>query len=307
MPKIILTRGIPASGKSTWAKEWVAEDPVNRLRVNRDNLRWTLGIKKGVGTHEQEEEVTFWQREMVSRAIAQGKDVVVDDTNLRAKYAKEWLSLAAAFGVPVEFKDFPINLEEALYRDNWRRYQGERFAGEAVVTDFYNRYTPKGKMPAEPRLPEGEQPNLKFAPYKPTPGLPWAIIVDIDGTLAHMNGRGPYETEKYATDEFDITISNLIDAWVELMGGHVIVMSGRDEQYRTVTEKWLRRHDRTWDHFYMRAVGDTRNDAVVKNELFEKYVAGHYNIDFVLDDRNRVVAMWRAKGLRVLQVAEGDF
>jgi predicted kinase len=42
MGKLILTRGVPASGKSTWAKAWVEEDPLNRVRVNRDNLRWTL-------------------------------------------------------------------------------------------------------------------------------------------------------------------------------------------------------------------------------------------------------------------------
>jgi hypothetical protein len=57
----------------------------------------------------------------------------------------------------------------------------------------------------------------------------------------------------------------------------------------------------------MRPEGDTRNDGIVKNELFERHLAGRFIIDFVLDDRDRVVAMWRAKGLKVLQVAEGNF
>lgn len=52
MSKIIVTRGLPASGKSTWAKAWVAADPANRVRVNRDAIRWTQGIRTGVGTHE---------------------------------------------------------------------------------------------------------------------------------------------------------------------------------------------------------------------------------------------------------------
>ena len=39
MKKIILTRGIPASGKSTWAKQEVLKDPEHSIRINRDDLR----------------------------------------------------------------------------------------------------------------------------------------------------------------------------------------------------------------------------------------------------------------------------
>lgn len=57
----------------------------------------------------------------------------------------------------------------------------------------------------------------------------------------------------------------------------------------------------------MRPEGDIRKDSIVKRELFEKYVRPYYNIEFVLDDRNQVVEMWRSLGLKCLQVAEGDF
>jgi predicted kinase len=307
--KLIMTRGIPASGKSTWAKQWVAEDPENRLRVNRDNLRWTLGIKTGIGTRAQEEEVTYWQREMVKRGFEQGKDVVLDDTNLRAKYAKDWMLLARAYGVEVEFQDFPISVEEANERDRQRSFQGQRFVGRAVIEDKYNRFTPNGKLPEPFVLNEEEVPQLKFEPYVPIGGENnRCIIVDIDGTLAHMEGRSPYDPTLYHTDSYDVTVGDIAmtmandDTEVEL-----IVMSGRDEQYRFETEKWLRDNYFEYDKLYMRPLGDTRNDAIVKNELFEKHIAGKYNVDFVLDDRDRVVAMWRAKGLKVLQVAEGAF
>ena len=307
MSELILTRGIPASGKSTWAKAWVAEDPENRLRVNRDNLRWTLGIKGGRGDFKQEEEVTYWQREMVKRAFEQGKSVVVDDTNLRAKYAKDWMLLARAYGVPVKFQDFPITFEEAYRRDLVRRANGQRYVGEDVIRDFYTRYTPKGQIPAPFVLNEAEIPKLKFEPYEFNTNNDYAILVDIDGTLAHMEGRSPYDSTLYHTDSFDYIIGNLVDAYSEQYDVTVIVMSGRDEQYRLDTETWLRQHDFRYDFLYMRQQGDTRNDAIVKNELFERHIAGTYNIDFVLDDRDRVVAMWRAKGLKVLQVAEGSF
>jgi predicted kinase len=187
---MILTRGIPASGKSTWAKQWVAEDPEGRFRTNRDNMRWLLGIKSDRGTWAQEEQVTYWQQRMVEYAIQSGQDVVVDDTNLRAKFVKEWLRLAAAFGVEVLFKDFPIMLEVAVERDLLRREVGSRYVGREVIKDFYDRYTPKGKLPDEPSIKD-EQPTFKYELYVPpthgkTEHPQHAIIVDIDGTLAHM-------------------------------------------------------------------------------------------------------------------------
>jgi len=57
----------------------------------------------------------------------------------------------------------------------------------------------------------------------------------------------------------------------------------------------------------MRSQGDTRPDEIVKREIYEEHIKPLYNVDFVLDDRNKVVKMWRSLGLKVLQVAEGNF
>lgn len=306
MAKLILTRGVPASGKSTWAKAWVAEDPDNRLRVNRDNLRWTLGIKSGVGDFEQENEVSYWEKAMARRALQHGKDVVIDATNLRAKRVKEWLWLASDENVTVEFKDFPVSFEDAIFRDASR----DRSVGADVIKDkFFDKFIGKdGSLPPIPEITAQELPTGTFKPYNHTEGLPRAIIVDIDGTVAHMNGRSPYDPSLYHTDEPDTVLRDLIDAYEGTGSGiWLIYVSGRNEDYREETEAWLDKHEFYFDEFYMRPSGDNRNDAIVKDELFEQNIAGRYNIDFVLDDRNRVVQMWRAKGLKVLQVADGDF
>ena len=60
-------------------------------------------------------------------------------------------------------------------------------------------------------------------------------------------------------------------------------------------------------HLFMRASGDTRKDEIVKLELFDAHVRGKYDVRLVLDDRDRVVRMWRSIGLTCLQVADGEF
>ena len=57
----------------------------------------------------------------------------------------------------------------------------------------------------------------------------------------------------------------------------------------------------------MRKTGDNRKDCIVKRELFDAHIKDKYYIDFILDDRNQVVNMWRELGFTVMQVADGNF
>lgn len=131
---------------------------------------------------------------------------------------------------------------------------------------------------------------------------PTAIMVDIDGTLAHMSGRSPYDYSKVNEDTLDAVVAGITRHYK-----HVVVMSGRPEDCREATEKWLRKYDVRFDSLFMRPSGDKRPDQIVKWELYQQHVEPEYTIEFVLDDRNRVVKMWRENGLKCLQVAEGDF
>ena len=84
-----------------------------------------------------------------------------------------------------------------------------------------------------------------------------------------------------------------------------IVFSGRDGVCRPETEQWLRDKMIDYDDLFMRAEGDSRNDALVKLELFNKHIRGKYNVLFVLDDRPRVVQMWQdVLGLTVFAVGD---
>jgi uncharacterized HAD superfamily protein len=136
--------------------------------------------------------------------------------------------------------------------------------------------------------------------------LPRAIIVDIDGTLAHMVDRSPYDPSKYHTDIVDSVIRDIVHRY-KTDGYSVVICSGRHDTYREVTAQWLSDNAILYDKLLMRKEKDNRNDSIVKEELFEEHIKPYYIVQFVMDDRNRVVDMWRKKGLKCLQVAPGDF
>lgn len=150
MSKLILTRGIPASGKSTWAKAWVQEDPATRVRVNRDDLRRMLyGATELKLDHAQEQQVSAAERAIALSALKAGKDVVIDATNLRPRFVRRWFTL----GVPVEFVDFEVTLSEAHGRNGER---GMPVPG-SVIERFYREATSDGRLPPPPTVTAQER------------------------------------------------------------------------------------------------------------------------------------------------------
>jgi hypothetical protein len=73
------------------------------------------------------------------------------------------------------------------------------------------------------------------------------------------------------------------------------------------TEAWLEKHHIRYDLLFMRKTADSRPDTVIKREIYRSYIKDKYSVLFVLDDRTRIVNMWRNLGLTCLQVAPGDF
>jgi len=296
--ELIITRGIPASGKTTWARSWVELAP-NRTRINRDDFR-AMMFDKPILDGRGEKQVTAAQQAAVEGALRAGVSVVVDDTNLRRKYAKEWEALARRLGVDFHVEDFlDVPLDTCIERDVERGARGERAVGEAVVRDFHERYIKAGIAPWE----YSEQTSRT---YEPNVELLSAWIVDIDGTLAHMNGRGPFEWHRVGEDHLDGRVAYLVGA-VRANRDKIIVVSGRDGSCREQTEEWLQRHGIDYHRLFMRKEGDNRKDSIIKEEIFWNDIAPHYNVLGVFDDRDQVVAMWRSLGLFCAQVAPGNF
>ena len=143
--KIIVLRGLQGSGKSTFAKKWVSEDPEHRVRFNRDDIRNMLG-PYWVPSRENLIDSIYWN--LLQDATLAGYDIVIDNMNLNEKYIEDikkfveetnLLSLAYS-RYEVEIKDFfHVPLETCIERDAQREHP----IGEKVIRNTYNKYKDK--------------------------------------------------------------------------------------------------------------------------------------------------------------------
>jgi len=252
-------------------------------------------------TWAQEETVTVAQHAAVRAALMSGKSVVVDDTNLRAKHARALLDIAADTGSAWSVHDLTgVPVEECIARDAARGAGGQRAVGADVIRRMHAKYLGRPLQPVEPTLAALTDTRV----YVPDEALPPAWLVDVDGTLATMGDRGPFDWHRVSEDTPNVPVVELVTHLSN--NAAIVVMSGRDEVCRADTKAWLDKHI-TFDVLHMRSEGDTRKDAVVKAELFWEHVAPEWNVRGVVDDRKQVVDAWRAMGLMCAQVAPGDF
>lgn len=88
---------------------------------------------------------------------------------------------------------------------------------------------------------------------------------------------------------------------------NIILVSGRNEKDRKVTEAWFVWHHIPFSKIYMRSDNDFRADHIIKEEMLEKLQKEGHDILFVVDDRKQVVDMWRRRGVVCLYCDEGNF
>lgn len=309
MPKLTILRGVSGSGKSTWA-----ESQVGVIVVSRDRIRAGIFGSADQDYYAVPKEVLSRKEALVTKvhdnaiveALRAGNDVIADNTHTLMRYVNQTAKLGHKVGAHVEVVLFDVPLATALERNARRGSGGGRLVPEDVIRKQHSELQgSKNEQLATPQV---------VKPYNGTPGKPKAFMVDIDGTLAHMRDyRGPFDWHKVGLDDVDVTIADIV---YRLRFGSLnnedydltcIVMSGRDESCRDETQEWLGLANIWADYLFMRPKGDMRKDNIVKAELFDTYVRDNFDVRFVLDDRDQVVEMWRAMGIKCLQVAPGDF
>lgn len=296
--KIHLTVGASCSGKTTWAEDQVKKYKGKCVNVNRDDLRMTMfciNYHDYKFTKSNERIVTATQFAMARGALAEGKNVIVSDTNLEPTRWDNWYSLAKEFNAEVIVQYFPLELKELLNR-NIRR---ERSTPENIIRAQFEKF--------ESNFPDAIDYWKPSKYIRPEFDAHRVYIFDVDGTLAHMNNkRGPFEWVNVGVDDPDEYIIELL----QMLYGccyKIIIMSGRSDECMQETKEWLAKYGIEYDMLLMRAKGDYRPDTIVKDELFNNNIDGKYDVMGIFDDRDSVVEMWRNKGLKVMQVERGSF
>lgn len=281
MKKVIILRGLPASGKSTYAKELSLKNPGQYKIVNKDSLREMLDA--GKWSKDNEKFVLQMRDHVILNALEEGKHVIVDDTNLHPKHETNIRELVKG-KAEIEIKDFGTPVDDCIERDLKRA----RPVGEAVIRKMHRQFLWKPET------------------YIPPKDKPYALICDLDGTLAKMKNRGPFEWDKVGTDELNESVKYMIDG-ANNKGDRIVIVSGRDGSCEEITRDWLRRNAVPYHQLFMRPAGNTEKDSVIKRRIFEEHIREKYHVYAVLDDRDQVVEMWRSLGLTCLQVGYGDF
>ena len=293
MSRLIILQGVPAAGKSTWAREFI-KGKKDWVIVNRDSIR------DGRGDYwipEQEGYISDLEEYHVTRALERGLNVIIDATNLNPKTKVKWMQIAGQFSIEPEWKEFKISYQEAIERDSKR----EKPVGKGVIRDFFNKYYP------DMICSMSDERIIKMPQNK----MPHAVICDIDGTVALRNNRSPFDYSKVCEDTFDPRMLEVLYTFIE-SGVKIIFVTGREDvdNCRELTIKWLDKNiaysESDWD-LIMRSKGDHRSDTEVKKEIYDKYIKDKYNILCVFEDRDKVVKMWRDEGLLCNQVYYGDF
>lgn len=278
--------GVSASGKTTWAKEYVKKNKA--IVTSRDDLRFSLTNADNWGDYKHDNKIermiTDIQYQIIAQAAANNKDIIIADTNLNPKTRLKLTIYCEDNGYIVEIKPFPISLEEAWKRDSLR----ENGVGRAVIYRQWLQW-------------------LEFIDrkkYIPNPDLPRTVVFDIDGTLAHMTTRGPFDWKRVGEDDPDLLVREIL--WGFFRTGYkIVLLSGRDGSCREETYEWCREHDIVYDGLFMRQANDNRKDSIIKEELFWNDVAPYYNVIAIFDDRPQVIRMWHDLGIpKVIAVAD---
>ena len=285
---VVILRGASGSGKSTYAREMLNTHP-NSVIVSRDIIRQQFGlVGKGILPTEQERLVTKIEIDSLRRGIVQGQTVIVDDTNLDPNVVGKLIDECHLYGVEPKFKFFDPPLEVLL----------ERCKTSGVPEEIVRKHHSRGFPTPHIRVPLIEQLYNNFAKEG-------AFIFDIDGTLAHIDPANPrdiYDGSRVMEDKLDTFVVRVLDSLADA-GFKILMVSGRDEKYRDVTEMWLNSYIVPRRKLYMRSEGDTRHDAAVKYEIAQKLI-NTYNVLGVFDDRSRVVNAWRSMGFQTYQVGD---
>ena len=300
--KAIFTVGVSASGKSTWAREYCAKSQGIVMEINRDSIRTAILMDEGSITDpaylwtkwnfKREKEVCTIVSSLIEHCLNNRFDIVFSDTNLHPLRLKEQMKRMQQLGYDTELKVFRVDDIDVVIKRDQKRVP---CVGESVIRKQWLQWLELGE----------EITGIKR--YVPNNQLPKCIVIDIDGTVAKMVNRGPFEWNKVGDDLPRTFVLNAVYGIEYFEGVRPIFLSGRDSVCRDETFRWLKINFDDLieqDQLFMRAEGDMRKDRIIKDELFWKHVAPNYNVVAAFDDRRQMVQYWTDIGVPLFNVGD---
>ena len=281
--RAILTVGCSGSGKSTWAEQQ------GKRVICRDNIRRSI-LDLAVGENlwdnyhfEYEDKVNQEHTRQIVEAARNNEDIIIADTNVSPRVRSNLTRLLEQHGYQVELEVFDTPIYACLI-NNQRRAD---VVADNVIWHQWHALNTQG--PIKEDLISSD--NI--------------IVCDIDGTVARMNGRSPYDYTQVHTDLPRPPVIAALLGLADKTGAQVVFVSGRKMDCHDSTVNWLHNNVMPCDEFnlFMRQFKDNRKDTVVKREIYDTFLKDK-NIIAVFDDRPSVVDMWNDLGLTVFAVAD---
>lgn len=298
-------QGIQGSGKSTWAKNWVAEDPTHRVRWNNDDLRNMFG-PYWVPEREKTHVLDSIKYTFISKYIEAGYDIVIDDMNLNPTTVTiinqivEECNNKFKTNYTVEKHFMATSIEDCIERDSRRTNP----IGKDVIQNTYKKY--RSYIAAESTKQYlATRDNVRY-----NPDLPDCVLVDLDGVMAfNVSGRSFWgkEAAKYIKDDaYDPCMVNLVNLLSETKC-NIIFLTGRPnaDGIKEATIRWLDSLVAEYT-LLMRKENDYSPAPECKKNLYNEYIKNKFNVLAVFEDQTKNVKMWRDLGILCLQTNEGN-
>ena len=303
MSKLLILVGAPGSGKSTFARYFLRTED-NWIRVNRDDFR-LMQFGDSLMIPFYEERISKMVEASVLTLLKSDTNVIIDATNTSLRTIQDMIHTYTEYA-DISFKVFNLPVNELVKRCDKRYEETGKFISKSVVErNVANLKHTLEKFDFAPIPRKVQVATTSYATQDKN--LPKAVICDLDGTLSLLNGRDPYNAATCDNDLLNEPVAAALKM-AKQQGYQVILLSGREDKFREPTMRFLDKHQIGYDLLLMRTSNDFRKDNIIKRELFEGEIQGKYFVEFLLDDRNQVVDMWRKDlHLPCFQVNYGDF
>lgn len=305
--------GVSGSGKSTYSINRIKHN-VKWVRVNRDDIRrqligeLTQDYYKRKDLSSLEKQVTFILFSQMRHLLSQGFNIIVDNTNLKISVIGEFLQefnhlvdiRLTYFGKDLTLKEIK---ERVKKREDKRSWWDKFLDFDVFSTSYIDKQWDDFKKLVALKTPDLYPKKDNKAIVDIT--LPKTIICDLDGTLSlfERGKKSPYDRD-FENDTMSQPVLFVLKSWLkENPGGKITFFSGRDFKFLKQTREFLQKEleFRTYT-LHMRDSKDSRNDASIKEDMYNKHIKGKYNVEFVLDDRLRVCRLWNKLGFFIFNV-----